>query len=1036
MADDDDSFNSEGTPSEYFFRVSENYRLERERSAALQAGNDELGAEVAQLRAEGEQLRAEVEQLREWQELYRSVELQNARQVRQHNESLRQEIAGLQARFNELQSDNEALDAQNETQREEINALNERSLLSIATLEQQNGTLQTDNHELQSQNERLQQELELAKAAAIEKEQQIAEHLTQLDSKDKSLAVEQEKIESSRQEIQMLNEQNETLQNKIVAQNERSLRNVACHEQQMEELQKHCHQLESRNEGLQQELQSAEQIIASHHAANHSQEQQIAELQTQLKSTIETLATLRDENADLQSRCNGLQSDNESHEVNILSSTKTIQTLQENEHHATVNPRPHPTMSTSRRSSRRTKTSTSMAEVEEPLEDECRVCDKSTPREQANKCTGADCTAIVCNSCLRSLQKPSYNCGKTKCKRGKKKEPATSMEEENSASDANSSSSDDSLSYCSDEASDVVNGPNVVSTSSTPKTQQDERRQTAAMATNSPDCDDSDIPWGERKLPAIKPPTAKQKKTSAADIASSMTSNPVRVSMSPPSLAAHPKRQKQHGDNDLILIQPNPPRSIDAPILGKIHVAFGGRVSPDFGQIQSSRNADDQNFHLMLGSQCLANKFRNHEIYVGAGVDVAYSVSRRDGFHGSEACNRLLAKISRVSKKPGFVATVAMFSDPLRIGLYPSHHHALESAVKSNSQNPSSVLTLFACGKNSLQIAQLQEQRSELISANNALHGSFVNPGTGLPRSEVGEKLHRNVMTKKDVYYDYAEEHGMLHPHVQSAVDRGVGLSLPDSVLEVLEDTWTGILEKVANQSLTIDGARDEWIRVSTMFSLSLANNTIVGYVRPSPPSGSLEARDEQENFSIDDVSVYQSSLILGAFGVEGIFSNPLPPDSNLVIMNDHHRSGHTDTRESFLTSLAYIAHGNIQAIIQSTQNRASRDPTSNSIWLSIMEKTNTEVINALNIGQATSVDTHPTGLQTARVLAERHARRLQENDASLEALKESIDALPVNCLKGPLFDNMPSKEKGQFSNDMGQICSHAIPEHYRFRAS
>ena len=186
--------------------------------------------------------------------------------------------------------------------------------------------------------------------------------------------------------------------------------------------------------------------------------------------------------------------------------------------------------------------------------------------------------------------------------------------------------------------------------------------------------------------------------------------------------------------------------------------------------------------------------------------------------------------------------------------------------------------------------------------------------------------------------------------------------------------------------------------------------------------------------FSINDLSVYQSSLILGVFGVEGVFTNPPPPGFTLAILNDHHERGYTNTRESFLTCLAYIAHGNIPAIVQSTQNRMSRDPISNGILLSIMEETDTEVVNALNIGQATSVDTHPTGLQTARVLAERDALRLREDEESLDALKEAIDALPVGCLNGPLFGDMSPEEKNQLSNEMGQICSLGVPEHMRFR--
>eukprot|EP00986_Skeletonema_menzelii_P013837 scaffold8483_cov76-Skeletonema_menzelii.AAC.2 len=88
------------------------------------------------------------------------------------------------------------------------------------------------------------------------------------------------------------------------------------------------------------------------------------------------------------------------------------------------------------------------------------------------------------------------------------------------------------------------------------------------------------------------------------------SSTPARVSLSPPSSTAQPKRQKQSDNNDHILVQPNPPRPANAASpLPKIYVAHGGRVSPGFGPIQSDRNANDQDFHLLLAVQHLANEF-------------------------------------------------------------------------------------------------------------------------------------------------------------------------------------------------------------------------------------------------------------------------------------------------------------------------------------------------------------------------------------------------------------------------------------------
>eukprot|EP00986_Skeletonema_menzelii_P019240 scaffold27283_cov188-Skeletonema_menzelii.AAC.1 len=295
--------------------------------------------------------------------------------------------------------------------------------------------------------------------------------------------------------------------------------------------------------------------------------------------------------------------------------------------------------------------------------------------------------------------------------------------------------------------------------------------------------------------------------------------------------------------------------------------------------------------------------------------------------------------------------TLVMFTDVIRIGLNPQHVSDFLSAVKSRS-NKALVLTLKDCGKNLQRIAKLHQQRSEFTTANSDVIGSHVNPGTGLGRSEAGERLHQYVITKKDKYYDYANENHKLHPDIQSAVKCGNALCLPKSVLTTLEETWTYIYKNVRNQSLTVEEARDEWIRAATLYTSALQNNTILGYVRQSA-SFSVESRTEEENFSIDGISVYQSSLILSAYGVKGLC--PKPPGSTLAILNDQHLSGYTVAREFFLTSLAYIAHGNIPAIIQSTQTRSSRDPISSNIWLSIMEKTNTEVVNALNIGQATA---------------------------------------------------------------------------------
>eukprot|EP00986_Skeletonema_menzelii_P011502 scaffold5924_cov86-Skeletonema_menzelii.AAC.1 len=236
------------------------------------------------------------------------------------------------------------------------------------------------------------------------------------------------------------------------------------------------------------------------------------------------------------------------------------------------------------RPSRRAKTNMmNMVEDAMVLDEECMVCGNDTPQEQATKCAGEDCAAIVCGSCRSSSP---FNCRKSSCKpkRNSMKKSASMQEEEFAIDSSSDESAEEGFEF--DKATgwdDRKQPPTMAADSpSTSEIPWGDRKQPPTMAAFSPST--SEIPWGDRKqsptrLDADSPSTSEMIFSSTTkQIKSIASSNPARVSLSPPSSAAQPKRQKQSDNNDHIIVQPNRPRPANAASpLPKIYVAHGGR---------------------------------------------------------------------------------------------------------------------------------------------------------------------------------------------------------------------------------------------------------------------------------------------------------------------------------------------------------------------------------------------------------------------------------------------------------------------------
>ena len=265
---DDNSVDTQGTPPDEYWHaadVSRLFRQERERSANIQAENDQLRVLNNEILSRCRFLLRTAENYRQRNEQLEQnllLERENTRQARQDNDTLREKIEALEKSITNQQTT------------EQFNRL----LLSVVqherdTANQENETLQQREMALNEQLGALQfQYDDLQQKAEIEKEQAIASQ----QAANESLVV-------LRQEVVTHTETNATLQAR-------------------------CDELQSHNERLRQEAESA---IASQQAANRSNQQQIAELRAQLDEEREKNETSRLKISELELYSGNLRAEKE-----------------------------------------------------------------------------------------------------------------------------------------------------------------------------------------------------------------------------------------------------------------------------------------------------------------------------------------------------------------------------------------------------------------------------------------------------------------------------------------------------------------------------------------------------------------------------------------------------------------------------------------------------------------------------------------------------------------------------------------------------